>query len=276
MKKKKDFLQKQLEQVQMQEMRYFNKSGKHWIKEKVSPIASKVEEKIPPKLEETLNLAFFKGFQIIFEKGDKIIEKTFAKEQILKEHSIKDYTIDVMGTKKAWKMMDKYAKASKRMNRGVSVVEGAGLGFFGVGLPDIPIFLAVILKSAYQIGLNYGYVCDTKEERIYLLRIICAALEPDAAMKWKMSKEVDALAAAIDQGNGETEESLENLIEETSRYLAREMLLAKFVQGFFAVGVIGGVTNYQTLGKITTLVSIKYKKRYLLKKRRQKEMSLEK
>jgi len=41
------------------------------------------------------------------------------------------------------------------------------MGAFGVGLPDIPVFVGVVLKSVYEVALNYGYRYDTPEEKYF-------------------------------------------------------------------------------------------------------------
>ena len=39
-------------------------------------------EKVPPTLQDTLDAAFFKAFQLIFEKGTGVIEKTYRREDL--------------------------------------------------------------------------------------------------------------------------------------------------------------------------------------------------
>ena len=46
-----------------------------------SVLVKKLDRFIPSKLSDTLNAAFFKGFQVIFEKGTGIIEKTYNKDK---------------------------------------------------------------------------------------------------------------------------------------------------------------------------------------------------
>ena len=53
--------------------------------QKESILNQKLEEKVPVKLQETLNKAFAKAFQLIFEKGTGIIEKTFRPEEMKKD-----------------------------------------------------------------------------------------------------------------------------------------------------------------------------------------------
>ena len=58
----------------------------------------------------------------------------------------------------------------------VSTVEGVGLGILGIGLPDIVLFLSVILKGTYETALQYGFSYDTPEERMYILRLLETAM----------------------------------------------------------------------------------------------------
>ncbi|QRV21485.1 EcsC family protein [Lacrimispora saccharolytica] len=54
------------------------------------------------------------------------------------------------------KRLDQHSKQSRLINSSISVIEGGVLGAFGIGLPDIPLFLALVLKSVYEIALSYG------------------------------------------------------------------------------------------------------------------------
>ena len=45
------------------------------------------------------------------------------------------------------------------------------------------------------------------------------------------------------------------------------MLTAKFIQGIPIVGAIGGVVNYSIIKRIGEYASLKYKKRYLNRKK---------
>ncbi len=46
----------------------------------------------------------------------------------------------------------------------------------GIGLPDIPVFVGVLLKSVYEVALNFGYSYDTPEEKYFILKMIETAL----------------------------------------------------------------------------------------------------
>ncbi|MDZ7542990.1 EcsC family protein, partial [Clostridium perfringens] len=55
-------------------------------------------------------------------------------------------------------------------------------------------------------------------------------------------------------------------IKNASEVLSETLLMAKFIQGLPIVGIVGSVTNYQIINKISKYTRIKYKKRYLSKK----------
>ncbi len=58
----------------------------------------------------------------------------------------------------------------------LSGVSGIGLGVLGIGLPDIVLFTALMLRSVYEIALNYGFDYHSKQEKRFVLLLIQGAL----------------------------------------------------------------------------------------------------
>ena len=58
----------------------------------------------------------------------------------------------------------------------VSGAAGMGMGLFGVALPDIPLFTAMLLKSLYEVALSYGYNYDELGEKYFILLLIGAGV----------------------------------------------------------------------------------------------------
>ena len=56
---------------------------------------TEIESKIPEKVYESLRSVFRKTFEIIFEKGTGIIEKTYNKEDIMKDFLVRDFSVDL-------------------------------------------------------------------------------------------------------------------------------------------------------------------------------------
>ena len=224
----------------------------------------KIQDKIPAKLIDTLNTAFYKGFQLVFEKGSSYIEKTYNKDKIELDHDINNYALDKRINKRHINKMDRYSKQSKLVNSTISVVEGSVLGVLGIGLPDIPLFLAVLVRTIYEIALSYGYSYSTQEEKAYLLLLIRTAIAKGEERK-EFDKKLEAFSDTIDKDLIINTE-LDTRMKETSNALSQAMLTAKFLQGIPVVGIVGGAVNYSIVNRIAKYARIKYKKRYLLKK----------
>lgn len=221
-----------------------------------------LEKYIPEKLFQNLNAAFGKAFEMIFEKGTILIEKTYNKEKREKQYQINAYAAETMGNRKTLKVFGKQAKASKNVSTLLSAIEGIGMGVAGAGLPDIPVFLAVLLRSIYEIAVIYGFDYDTEQEQIFILKVIETSLmheyqllESNAELNSWIK---DPKEFAVDK---------EEQIKRTSMALSNEMLYLKFVQGAPVIGVVGGVSDVVYQKKILDYVELKYKRRFLASRR---------
>nr|WP_312579122.1 EcsC family protein [Sedimentibacter sp.] len=256
-------INRHLNKLNKREQKIFNKK-QGIIEEKLEPLVDIIESKVPKILKQTLDNAFNKAFQIIFKRGTKYIEKFYNKNKIQLEHNINDYRIARGFNRKTIKEMDKQAQKSKFLNTSISTLEGAGLGLLGMGLPDIPIFTAIILKTIYEISLSYGYLYELDEEKVYILNLINAALTR-GEIQQKYNLNVNEIAGKIDN-HINFDYDLNKEISNTSKILSDSMLTSKFVQGIPVVGAVGSITNYKIISKISKYSAIKYKKRYLKNK----------
>ena len=239
------------------------------LEKKESGWQTKIEKFIPDKLSDTLDAAFYKAFEVIFEKGKRVIEKTYNKEKREQDYKINEYAAELKNNRKTMKAFGKQAKASQNFNMTISAVEGVGMGVVGAGLPDIPLFLGVLLKSIYETALIYGFTYETEQEQIFILKMIETAL----------LHEKDLI-----EGNQELNTWLETpypfliskaeQIKRTSFVLAEEMIYLKFIQGIPLVGIAGGFSDVVYQKKITDYVQIKYKRRFLLNKRNSSETKI--
>lgn len=230
---------------------------------KIKELTGKIEEKIPEKLSATLDTAFYKAFFVIFEKGTGVIEKTFKGEELQLEFEVNDFRVDKKPTRRSLRKMEAAGKKSKLLNSAVTTVEGIGLGALGVGIPDIPVFLAMLLKGMYETAASYGYDYNKKEEQILILRMITAGLA-DGEEKRKADRRVEAWL-----GFAETTEAFtfEDEVKKASEALSNAMLMAKFIQGLPVVGAAGGMSNPVVYQKVSQYAALKYRKRYLAAKR---------
>ena len=258
-----NLIQKQLKIITKKEEKLLKEPNDNYIKNKISPIKDKIEGMVPDKLQSTLELAFQKGFKVVFDKGTAVIEKTYNKENINMEYDINTYAVNKYPTRKNLRKIDKSTNKKTIFNKSLTIVEGSALGLLGIGLPDIPIYIGVILKSIYEISLSYGFDYSTESEKAFILNIICATVTSGKERSHYFDK-IDLISDEIDNNKNPTY-NIEYMLIETSNKISVYMLTSKFIQGLPIVGVVGGVTNFLTLQDITTIAKLKYKKRYLRK-----------
>lgn len=221
-----------------------------------------LEEKLPTKVYTGLEKAFCKGFSVVFSKGRSIIEKSYRKDTILEDHSIREYALQVKGGRKQLRQISKTAKRSELRNLAITTVEGVGLGALGIGMPDIVLFISAMLKGVYETALNYGYDYIPREEQILILKMMAASLS--TGEEWQQrSQEIDNLMAGAECDT--SEEAYQEQLRDTAAVFAVDMLLLKFIQGLPLVGIIGGAANPIYYRKVLRYVQLKYRKRYLWK-----------
>jgi hypothetical protein len=257
-------LSKQMKSIELQEERFLNPKENVLFKEKVAPVLDKIQDKIPEKLESTLETAFFKGFQLVFEKGNTYIEKTYNKEQKLLDYDVNNYAVDRKLCNRFISKLDRSSLYSNAINSSVSIVEGGLLGMLGIGLPDIPLFIALLMKTVYEVSLSYGHDYETDETKGYILLLIRSALTKGDLQK-TLNEQTDKLGYQLDHKESVTV-NLEEEMQLTSKALSDALLTAKFIQGIPVVGAVGGLVNYNIVQKVSQYSKIKFKKRYLLKK----------
>ncbi len=253
-------IHKSLKKLMKQEEKMMQQSGGTFMKS----LTDKVEDKIPAELYSKLQQAFYLGFKTIFEKGNGIIEKTYDRDQLLLDHEVYDTSFERLNKKKSLKGINKLAGKGSLKNMGITAVEGTGLGLLGIGLPDIPVFIGVVLKSIYEISLSYGYDYREEQEQYFILKVIAAALASEEE-KAERNGEVDKLIGFfVDETPIGYDIDLQ--MKHTADTFATDMLCIKFLQGLPLIGVIGGPANVIYCKKISDYAKVKYQKRYLLDK----------
>lgn len=232
---------------------------KRCAEKKSAPMNSILEEKIPPKLQDTLNTAFAKAFRLVFEKGTKIIEKTYPREDVQRQFKVSRYAVGLKEDRKGLRQFSKQASKAGRRNLVLSGIEGIGLGALGIGLPDIAVFTGMLLKNIYEIALHYGYNYEQLEEKYFILQLIETALSH---------------GEALTAGNQTINEFIQNKqlppgyaqdaqIAHTAAALSTELLYMKFLQGIPVLGIIGGAYNPITLQRVQKYAKLKYQRRFL-------------
>ncbi len=225
-------------------------------KKELSP---ELAAKVPAKLRSTLNAAFVKAFELIYKNGTTLIDKTYNKQNAEEQYQINRFAYELRQNKKSLRAFSKESNASNAVNLLISGVEGIGLGLLGCGIPDIPLFTGVILRSLYEISTNYGYDYKKPEEQIYQLLIIKGAMSYGDNLQDCM-EQLDSYTQAVVIP---TEETIKEQIKLSASALADEMLFLKFVQGIPIVGVVGGISDTVFLHRIQRFAKLNYQYRLL-------------
>ena len=141
----------------------------------------------------------------------------------------------------------------------LSGVSGIGLGVLGVGIPDIVLFTGLMLKSVYEIALNYGFHYESEEEKKFILLVIQGAVsfgdeleEINQQLNFFMEKGIYKKPFELDYG-----------IEQTAKSLSKELLYMKFLQGIPLVGVAGGAYDVIYMKQVVEYAKMKYQRRFL-------------
>ena len=254
-------LQKEWAKLEKQEAAYLLKR----MEKTDSKMNQFLEKKVPPNLQNTLDAAFSKAFYMVFEKGTGVIEKTYKKEELQKSYQINEYTAHVRGNRKSLKVFSKKASGAGNLNLLISGVSGIGLGVLGIGIPDIVLFTGLMLKSVYEIALNYGFDYEDENEKRFILLLIRGALSHGTDLE-EINSEVNFY---IEHGSYYNEMNMDSCIKETAGCLSRELLYMKFLQGIPIVGAAGGAYDAIYMQKVVKYAELKYRRRFYLKQRKE-------
>lgn len=258
----------------------------------------KLRAVVPDGLQQKLESAFYRAFRLILEQGTGAIEKTYSRERLDAEYRTREFAARLYPERR--NLSAGRRAAARRQAAGVAgaCAEGAALGILGIGLPDIPLFLAVLLRSLYAQALQFGIDYRRPEETEFLLDLIALSLSPgedfaarDAALNRQIYRmEQDAAVnrqicrteqdAGTGCGSGQTKPAAgfgtakaapeaggvsEEAIRRAARSLSGELLYMKFLQGIPVAGILGGIYDGIYLKRITDYALLKMERRWLLR-----------
>ena len=252
----KTVLQKEIERLRRHERWFLRKQ----LDREPTKLDQFLEDKVPAKLEETLDKAFAKAFHLIFSKGSSIISKTFSTDKLIDEFQSDSADLVLLGGGRQMRRFKRRAVATGTAHTIVSTVTGAALGFVGGTIPDIALFITLLLRNIYKISMKYGYSFDTEEEQKFILRVIAAAVQ-DGDDMIRANKEVNQL---IREGLDSDSSSVDERINEAAVALAHALLLMKFLQKIPVVGVVGGASDFIYMERISDYAVLKYQRRFLV------------
>lgn len=251
----KTVLEKEVARLKRAERRFLNK---HRNKEP-GKLAALLEEKVPDKLESTLDAAFAKAFDLIFSKGEYIISKSFSARKLVSEFEIDSYQLEELGRSKDVRKFKRRATATGTSHTMISAAAGITLGILGAWIPDIVIFIALLMRNMYQIAMRYGYGYDTDDEKKFMLRIIAAAVS-DGEDIAAADEEINSIIRRGLQSDGST---VDEAVRSAAVALSHAMLYLKFVQNIPVIGVAGGISDFIYMERISDYAALKYQRRFL-------------
>ncbi len=221
-----------------------------------------VEKKIPEKVVKSLDSAFAKAFSFVFKHGTNVIEKSYHKDSLLDDHAILDFAFRTKCTRKELREIRRSADRANYKHVALTTAEGIGLGALGVGLPDIVLFLGVLLRGIYETALRYGYDYESRAEQLLILKMMAASLSSGDAFS-RLNQEINERIAEPQEHV--TEEEFHEQLDRTAKLFSADMLLLKFIQGLPLVGIIGGAANPVYYQRVLNYVRMRYHKRFLQK-----------
>lgn len=224
---------------------------------------AQLENRLPARVYAGIESAFCKAFALVFDQGRALIEKSYNKNTLAEDHSIRDYAVQVKGSRRELRKMSGSARKSSYLNLAVTTVEGIGLGALGIGLPDIVLFISTLLKGVYETAVNFGFDYAGRQEQYLILKMLSASLS--TGEDWSRENiEIDAIfrKRCLDV----TDEEFELQLKKTASAFAMDMLLLKFVQGLPVVGLVAGAANPVYYNKVLRYVHLKYQKHYMINK----------
>lgn len=256
---KKTPVEKEWKSMRKREVRFLKSRSN----QKESFLNRQLADKVPEKLQSTLDMAFEKAFALIFEKGTGIIDKTFQKEKLQESYQMNEFADSLKKNRRSIHSFTKKAESSGAKNLVISGAAGVGMGLIGVGIPDIPVLTAMMLKSIYEIALSYGYDYETEKEQVFILMLIQGAVSTGETMS-RLDEEINHF---IWKEQLPAHYNKKEQIKETAGLLSKELLYMKFVQGIPIVGVVGGAYDIVYMKRITEYANIKYRRRFLINKK---------
>lgn len=251
---KKSAFERELDRLERQEARFLSARAA----KQETYLNRLLEEKVPKKVQGTLNVAFSKAFSLIFEKGTTVIEKTYKREEIEKNFLVNEYSAELRNDRKALRAFSKAAGKTGTKNLILSGAAGMGMGLLGIGIPDIPLFTGLMLKNIYEIAMNFGYEYASEKERYFILLLIQGAVSYGEKML-QIDAEVNSY---IDTGVYPADYDKEQMIDAAASCLSKELLYMKFLQGIPVVGVVGGAYDVVYIRRITEYAELKYRRRF--------------
>ena len=246
---------RELHRVEQQELNYLKRRSK----EKTSLLNAVTKKKIPEKMHDTLEEVFYRSLKMRLEKGTNGLEATLGREKKEARWEENIQHAQILRDSDSLRNLSREAAKDGARSLILSGMTGVGLGIIGVGIPDVAVYSAMLIREVYSHALNYGYHYDSDEEKYFVLLVIRGAFLSGPSLEEVNKK------ANVFMKKGEIPENTDllNEIKVTAKTVAGELTSCKFVQGIPLVGVVGGVYDAVYMARLAEFADIKYRKRML-------------
>ena len=231
------------------------------INKKEADLFKRFKDAVPKNISGKLESAFAGGFELVFGKGVSVIEHTYDRKKFDRKYRVNSCIYEIENSRENFHQFTRQARKRSNINRIISGVEGIGFGVLGIGIPDIPVFIGVLLKNIYEIAMSFGFSYEDNREKLFILNIIRTALCSPSDFK----RCNDELNSAIDNDGLKdcNDDELKAQIRETALVLSEELLYLKFIQGIPVAGVLGGISDFKCVNSVTEYALLKYRRRFL-------------
>lgn len=216
-------------------------------------------DKIPEGARKKLQEAFSKAFEVLFEKGLTGMNRSINR--VSRENRWEDNIrhAQILRDTSAFRNLSREANKDSAMNMVLSGMTGMGLGVLGVGIPDIPVFTAMMLRDVCIRALNYGYDYIADEEKYFILLIVRGAFLRGSDLA-ELNRKANQF---IKRYEIPEDTDLEREIKWTAQVIADEILASKFIQTVPVVGMVGGAFDALYMARVAEYAELKYRKRML-------------
>lgn len=254
----KKAIRKELTKVRKQEDKFIYSAV-----ESRSLIADVILKRIPQKAYGKLRNAFGKAFNFIYVKGSVVINETYDKNKMRDKYEEDRRFAKVVDSRLSIKAFQHKSFLRSLLDGLIVLITGTVLGFLGISLPYIPLFVSITFRNMNQTCLCYGYDCDDVREKILLLKMMEVSLSTGEDAETGDS-EMDDMIEYVSKGGAFAEDEIDRRIKAVSDRLADKTLYMRFIQTIPIIGTVFGFCDIFIFSKIHRYIDIKYRKRFLL------------
>lgn len=218
-------------------------------------LARRTAEAVPEKARNFAAAVFASGFDYIFSLGEDIIEKTINDKKLMQGFMER-------GQSGGLAKLAARGRLSGAAEAGISGVKSFVFGMAGIGAPDIPVYIAQLIRLVYKTSLRFGFDYREEGEKLFVLAVICTAFSA-GEKRLEYSRLCDDIGRALNDGRPAPCE-LAELTDAASQLVFKRAGPVKLLQGVIIIGALGSVGDARLYMELAEAASIKYEKRRLM------------